>query len=214
MFEKMDSAHSLALDDVMRARHSVRSFGPAPLEKEDVNQILRAGLIAPYAAMAVVGKPDFRKFFVVPAGSAAQEKIKGIVAAKFPVYVEEIEKSAGLTPFVKMLKSGGPGMARSLFDKPCVVFAAERWGIPAIAPESLSYSMENMWLKATALKIGFQLLTIIPGMKLGNDEGICQLFGIRPGDYYLDGFALGYPASDYQQPPIKYPGFESNVKWL
>ena len=214
MYEKMDRSCSVALDEVMRARHSVRAFSPAPLEKEDVNQIVRAGLIAPYAAMAVVGKPDFRKFFVIPADSPVRGKVKDLIVSRFPKYVEEIERSAGPTPFVKMLKGGGPRMAGSLFDKPCIVVAGERWGVPAIAPESMSYCIENMWLKATSLKIGFQLLTVIPGMKLGNDREFCQLLGLQPGDYYLDGFALGYPASDYKQPPIKYPDFESSVKWV
>ena len=113
-----------------------------------------------------------------------------------------------------MLKAGGPKMAESLFDKPCVVIAAERWGIPAIAPESLSYSMESMWLKATTLKIGFQPLTVIAGQKLGDDTEVCDLLGIPRGEYHLDGFALGYPAPGFKPAPVKYPEFESSVRWL
>ena len=214
MYEKMDSSCSLALDKIMESRHSVRAFNPTPLKKEDVEQILRAGLKAPYAAIAVIGKPDFRKFFVIPADSPVRGKIKELVASKFPKYIEDFERSAGPVPFVKMLKAGGPKMVDGLFDKPCIVVAGELWGVPAIAPESLSYGLENAWLKATTLKIGFQLLSVIPGMKLGNDEEFCRLLGIKAGDYYLDGFALGYPASSYKQPPVQYPDFETNVKWL
>ncbi len=210
----MDHAHSVALDEVFKARHTVRGFSPAPLEKGDVDEIIRAGLIAPFAAMAVVGREDFRKFFIIPANSPMRGKVKDIIVARFPKYVEELEKEAGHTPFVKMLKGGGPGMVAALLDKPCIVIAAERWGVPAIAPESISYSLENIWLKAASLKIGFQLLSVISGLKLGNDEEFCQLLGIPLGEYHLDGFALGYPADKFNPAPVKYPDFESSVKWL
>ena len=214
MYEKMDHSHSMALDDILKARHTVRGFSPEPLKKEDVNSIIEAGLIAPFAMIAVAGREDFRKFFIIPADSPTREKIKSIVAGKFPDYAVKIEKEAGPTPFTKMLKAGGPKMAESLFDKPCVVIAAERWGVPAIAPESLSFSLESMWLKATSLKVGFQLLSVISGQKLGNDKEFCDLLGIPCGEYYLDGFALGYPAANFKPAPVKYPEFESSVRWL
>ena len=210
----MDHSHSVALDEVLKARHTVRSFSPAPLEKEDVDEIIRAGLIAPFGAMAVVGKTDFRKLFVVPANSSTKGKVKDVIINRFPKYLEDLEKEAGHTPFVKMLKGGGTGMIAALLDKPCLVIAAERRGVPAIAPESLSYSLESMWLKATTLKIGFQLLSVISGLKLGSDKEFCQILGIPPGEYHLDGFALGYPADDFKAAPVKYPDFEASVKWL
>jgi nitroreductase len=212
--EKMDHSHSVVLDEVLKARHSIRSFSPVPLKKEEIEQIIRAGLIAPFASIAVIGKTDFRKFFIIPAGSPVKGKIKDLIVSRFPKYAEELEKEYGPTPFVKMLKGGGPNMAAGLLEKPCLVIGGERWGSPAIAPESLSYCFENMWLKATSLNVGFQLLTVIPGMKLGNDKEFCQLLGIPPGEYYLDGFALGYPAENYKPASVRYPDFESSVKWL
>jgi len=210
----MDHSHGVALDEVIQARHTVRNFSPAPLEKEDIDEIMRAGLISPFASIAVIGKTDFRKFFIVPADSPTRGKIKDLIVARFPKYVEDLEKEFGPTPFVKMLKGGGTNMAAGLLDKPCLVIAAERWGSPAIAPESLSFCLENMWLKATTLKIGFQLISAISGLKLGNDTEFCRILGIPPGEYYVDGFALGYPAVNYKPAPVKYPDFESSVKWL
>jgi len=214
MFENMDSERSAALDEVINARHTVRGFSKEMPKKEDVERIIRAGLTSPYASIAVVGKDDFRKFFIVPSDSPMRNKLKAILRDRFPPYLEKFEKTAGSTPFTQMLKGGGPNMVAALLDKPCVIIAGERWGIPAIAPESLSFCLENMWLKATALKIGFQLLSVISGMKLGNDEEFCELLGIQPGEYYLDGFALGYPASGFKPAPVKYPDYEASVKWL
>jgi len=213
LFEIMDHSHSIALDEVIEARHSVRSFNPDPLKKDEIGQIIRAGLIAPYAGMAVIGKTDFRKFFIIDADSPMRGKVKNVITDRFPAYVADLEKKYGPVPFVKMLKGIGPNAA-SLLDKPCLVIAAERWGVPAIAPESLSYGLENIWLKAASHKIGFQLLSVISGLKLGNDKEFCQLLGIPAGEYYLEGFALGYPADGYKPAPARYPDFESSVTWV
>ena len=65
MFENITPEHSAALDVIVRARHSVRAFSPIPPRKEDIEAIIQAGLLAPFGALAVAGKPDFRKVFVI-----------------------------------------------------------------------------------------------------------------------------------------------------
>jgi nitroreductase len=205
---------SVALDEVLNSRRTVRAFSPEMPDREDVDRIIQAGLKAPYAAIAIGDKRDFRKFFIMASGTPVREKARDIIVDRFPAYVKECEKTAGSTPFVRMLSAGGQSMAASLLDKPCVVIAGERWGVPAIAPESLSFCLENMWLMATTLKIGFQLLSAVSGMKLGNDEEFCRLLGIKAGEYYLDGFALGYPAKGFKPAPVERPDFETSVKWL
>jgi len=61
MFEHIGVAHSQALDDILKARHTVREFSTIPPHKGYVEQIIRAGLIAPYASFPAAGKTDFRK---------------------------------------------------------------------------------------------------------------------------------------------------------
>jgi len=61
MFRNMTPDHSAALDFILRARRSVREFSPTPPEKADIEAIIQAGLLAPFGALAVAGKPDFRK---------------------------------------------------------------------------------------------------------------------------------------------------------
>ena len=65
MFENITPEHSAALDVIIRARHSVRAFSPIPPSQEAIEAIIQAGLLAPFAALAVAGKPDFRKVFVI-----------------------------------------------------------------------------------------------------------------------------------------------------
>jgi hypothetical protein len=49
-----------------------------------------------------------------------------------------------------------------------------------------------MWLKATALDLGFQLVSATAQMD-GNPE-FCAMLGISPGEWALEGCAIGYPA--------------------
>lgn len=44
---------------------------------------------------------------------------------------------------------------------PYLIIVAERRGIPPIEQKSLSHVMQNMWLKSTALGLGFELVSVI-----------------------------------------------------
>ena len=50
--------------------------------------------------------------------------------------------------------------------------------------------MENMWLKATALWMGFRLISAIS--QQSDNQDICKLLGLTPGELALVGCALGY----------------------
>ncbi len=60
MFEDITPEHSAALDVIIRARHSVRAFSSTPPSQEAIEAIIQAGLLAPFGALAVAGKSDFR----------------------------------------------------------------------------------------------------------------------------------------------------------
>ena len=65
MFEKITPEMSSALDVIIRARRSVRAFNSTPPSQQTIEAIIQAGLLAPFGALAVAGKPDFRKVFVI-----------------------------------------------------------------------------------------------------------------------------------------------------
>ena len=212
MFENVTPEHSTALDVILKARHSVRAFSSTPPSREAVEAIIQAGLLAPFAALAVAGKPDFRKVCVFRNSSAAMEAAASILKNRIAKQADELEKKAGSTPFVQNLKrigqQGVPGVGRA----PYFVVVGERKGMPPIAAQSLSYCLQNMWLKATSLGIGFQLVSAT--MQMDSDLDFCRLLGIPTGEYALDGCALGYPADKYQPPPVEYPTLEKSVSWL
>ena len=84
--------------------------------------------------------------------------------------------------------------------------------MPPVAAQSLSYCLANMWLKATSLGIGLQLISAT--MQMDMDPDFCRLLSIPVGEYALDGCALGYPADKYQPPSVEYPSLEKSVSWL
>lgn len=65
MFENITPELSPALDVIIKSRRSVRAFSSIPPSQEAIEAIIQAGLLAPFAALAVAGKPEFRKVFVI-----------------------------------------------------------------------------------------------------------------------------------------------------
>jgi nitroreductase len=212
MFENITSEHSLALDVIIRARRSVRAFSSTPPSQEAIEAIIQAGLLAPFAALAVAGKPDFRKVFVIRQSSAAMEIAADILKNKIAKFADELEKKAGPVPFVQNLKRIGQQGVSGVGNAPYYVVVGERKGMPPVAAQSLSYCLHNMWLKATSLGIGLQLVSAT--MQMDNDPDFCRLLGITGGEYALDGCALGYPADNFQPLSVEYPTLAKSVSWL
>ena len=208
MFENITREHSDVLDLIIRERHSVRAFGSTPPDRESIEAIVQAGLLAPFAAFAVGGKPGFRKVFVIQKSSPAMQSASDIIKNRMAKMAQELEKKVGPLPFVQKLKQGVP----SLGAAPYFVIVGERKGMPPIAAQSLSYCLQNMWLKATSRGIGFQLVSAT--MQMDGDSEFCGLLNIPCGEYALDGCALGYPAENFQPAPVEYPTLADSVFWL
>ncbi len=71
--------------------------------------------------------------------------------------------------------------------------------MPAVQQQSLAHALENMWLMATALGLGMQLVTATSQM--GGDPDFCGVLGVPAGAYALNGCAIGVPT----QPPEVRP---------
>jgi nitroreductase len=212
MFENITPEHSAAIDVIIRARHSVRAFSSIPPPQEAVEAIIQAGLLAPFGALAVAGKPDFRKVFVIRNSSATMKAAAALLKDRMAKQADELEKKVGSGPFVQNLKRiaqhGVPGVGNA----PYFIVVGERKGMPPIAAQSLSYCISNMWLMATSLRIGLQLVSAT--IQMENDPDFCRLLGVPYGEYALDGCALGYPADNYQFAPVEYPSLTKSVRWL
>jgi nitroreductase len=139
---------------------------------------------------------------------AATDSLKNRMAK----LADALEKKVGPVPFVQNLKRIGQQGVAGVGNAPYFVVVGERKGMPPVAAQSLSYCLHNMWLKATSLGIGLQLVSAT--MHMDSDPDFCRLLNIPSGEYALDGCALGYPADNYQPPSVEYPTLAKSVSWL
>lgn len=217
--EKFDPKN-IVLDEIIINRRTHRKFKQEFPTENDINTIINAGLHAPFAAAAVVNTEDyFRRFFVL------KRDYKSMIIAASLIFEEVVAMSSNLEIAMKsdpelreqaigfanrlaMIKKMGkvPGVGTA----PYFIVVAEKKGFPAVEQQSLAHCMENMWLKATALGLGFQLVSATAQMD--DNPEFCSVLGINPAEWALNGCVIGYPAEELTssvRPPV-----EEVTRWL
>jgi len=211
---------NICLDQILAERRSHRLFTPEVPPGETILRIIHAGLLAPYAAAAVGNSGDyFRRFFVMKKGSASMDAAALLAMRQVTLMAEDLEKTMEKNPalrkmaisFVqrlagirKMGRVPGTGTA------PYYIVVAERKGFPPVEQQSLAHCLENMWLKATALNLGFQMVSVTAQMS--SDPAFCAILGITMGEWELMGCAIGYPREELGlsvRPPV-----DDVTRWL
>ena len=206
------------LDEIVEARRTIRVFAEKIPPKEAVEQIMKAGSLAPYAALAVAGRAEFRRIFVFERGTPARNEAARLVQLRVQRVLEKMLQARGGAPadrprdeaYISRLKMLADNGHPSLAAAPYYIVVAEYQGFPAAGLQSLAHVLENMWLKATALGLAFQLISVTESM--AEDEAFVRLLGLPFGEYVIDGCAVGYPGAD--PPPAPRPDMSSGVKWL
>ena len=206
------------LDEIVEARRTIRVFAEKIPPKEAVEQIMKAGSLAPYAALAVAGRAEFRRIFVFERGTPARNEAARLVQLRVQRVLEKMLQARGGAPadrtrdavYISRLKMLADNGHPSLAAAPYYIVVAEYQGFPAAGLQSLAHVLENMWLKATALGLAFQLISVTESM--AEDEAFARLLGLPFGEYVMDGCAIGYPGAD--PPPAPRPDMRSAIKWL
>jgi nitroreductase len=211
---------NVALDQILAERRSYRMFRPEFPPEDAIRRIIHAGLLAPFAAAAVGDSTDyFRRFFVMKKGSQSMTAAAPLVMAEIHHMSESLheemknnlrlrEHGIGFARRLAMIKKQGivPGIGTA----PFYIVVAERKGFPPVALQSLAHCMENMWLKATALELGFQMVSITSEM--AHNPEFCKILGINPNEWEMMGCAIGYP-QEMLSPSIR-PPVEDVTRWL
>lgn len=215
-FSKISPECSRYLDEVLESRRSIRAFKPEIPSEEAVKEVLKAGILAPYASMAA--DKDVRRFVVISRDSPATPRIAELVrkraAATYQRLNDEMQRKPELKDkahrFAKRLEAVSKEGIPAIGTAPYYVVVAERRGFPPVGQQSLAHCLENMWLKATSLGLGFQLISITAEMAL--DKDFCDLLGIPFGEFELNGCALGYPA--IEPAPASRPEVDEVTRWI
>jgi nitroreductase len=206
------------LDDIILARRTIRAFSKDVPPRDMIEQLIRAGLRAPYAALAVGSREDFRRVIVFRQGTPAMAEAGRLIQHAVRKRLDDVERARGRAAapgdpdfvYLDRIKALAENGHPSLRTAPYFLVLAEYQGVPPAALRSLAHALENMWLKATALGLAFQLISVTESMS--EDKEFVRLLGLRLGEYVLDGCAVGYPAAEPGEVRRPEPG--RVTKWL
>ena len=177
-----------ALMRVIAARRSIRSFGEEMPDRDALDQVIAAGLAAPYAAAMAPGATLDRRFFVRPRGSAALTAAAAAIQAHAAAALATAEVPP---PLRARLEPVAEGRILGVGTAPFYVVLAERGTTTPVQQQSLAHVLENMWLMATALGLGMHLVSVTTTM--ADDPAFCRILGLPVGEYALNGCASGVP---------------------
>lgn len=204
------------LDGIILERRTHRRFKEEIPSDDLIMDIIHAGLHAPFAAAAVGNEKDyFRRFFIIRKNSETMASLKPLIFGEVLRIDQILEKNEQLraqaTGFMNrlaMIKEMGfvPGVGTA----PFYIVIAEKKGFPPVEQESLAHCLENMWLKATALGLGFQLVSITAQM--ADNVEFCRILGLHSGKWGLMGCAIGYPVEKLS--PSTRPSVKDVTTWL
>ena len=205
------------IDDIIKSRRSIRSFKEEIPPEEDIKEIINAGMLAPYATLLVDSKEDFRRFFVIKKGQTRNE-IANImhnqVKAVYGGIKAEAEKNPQMKAKVQVLldtlKSRAENGIPNMEDAPYFIVVAETKGPMPVEMQSIAHCLENMWLKATALGLGFELVSATE--QIATNEEFCKILGVPPKKYGLNGCLIGYPTTI--PPSSHHPDPEQSTEWI
>lgn len=205
-------------DNIIKNRRSIRFFKEKIPPKELIEEIIEAGLFAPYAAQAVSDEEYFRKFIVISKNNPKLKELANIAKNKVRLMSKglktQMEKNPYLkenaTSFLKRLELFSDKGVLGIGTAPYYIVVAEKKGFPPVEQQSLAHCLQNMWLKATVLNLGFHIVSATA--QIAEDEDFCKILGINPGEYELNGCAIGYPK---EIPSINSrPNVKDVAKWI
>jgi nitroreductase len=206
-----------ALDEIIASRRTIRSFSQDAPPREMIEAVLQAGLLAPFAGLAVGSGKDHRRFVVIPRDSEASARAADMIKRQMVIARDQFRQEMQQDPSVGQQGKAYAKVLEMISERglplgnaPFYIVIAERKGIPPAEAQSLAHCLQNMWLKATALGLGFQLISAT-GVMSGSKE-FCELLGVPFGEFRLDGCLIGYP----DRPPalIDRPHLTDVMTWL
>jgi nitroreductase len=199
-------------------RRSTRNFSNEIPSKDLIESVIHAGSLAPFAAASSSNKYG-RKFIVISRSNSALLELAEVVKEQAKKAYKELSEKIDVVPelgvkakiFLGRLEMTAKQGPLGIGSAPYYIVVAEPKGIPEVQMQSIAHCMENMWLKATELGLGFHLVSIT-GQMCDNPD-FCRVINLPVGEYKIDGCAIGYPPLELPPKP-EYPSISKITTWL
>ncbi len=210
------SSDNLALDNIMKSRRICRKFTDQVPSKEDVEAVVSAGRLAPYASISSGDVDVFRHFYVIFKDNPLLDKIEQLIKDQTVIDLSILHEEMAEDEFLKTYGVGLEKMWSNVAENglpvfpnpPCLIVIAEWRGARRAERQSLAHTIQNMWLKATALNLDFNMISPLESM--WDNEDFCALFDLPAGKYGFHGCIVGYrEAEKLVSKPIS-----DQVHWL
>lgn len=201
MFTSNDTA---VIDSVLDARYTCRSFSDKVPSKEEIEAVIHAGAISPFASIAAKEVTPFRHFFVFTKGDERLETINRLYREQSAADLANLQIEKETDEFLKnnsesLEKLWGTASVRgaNVFpDPPCYIVVAEWRGARRAERQSLAHLMQNMWIKATSMNMAFNVISVTESMV--NNKEFCDIFGLPVGMYGFHACVLGWDKNPAQ----------------
>jgi nitroreductase len=205
------------LNEVIRSRRTIRSFH-GEISDETLLKILESGIYAPFGGATGIGLKEIRKIFIFRQNTESMKVARDIINAQIKSSAYRIGVLLKLMPFLRkkmqafanrlknLSENGIPGLTEGAF----YIVIAEKSGFPPIEKQSLSHTMENIWLTATAYGLGFHLVSATG--QLSKNKKFMKILGLNQGEWALDGCVIGVPKSI--PPPRENRKIENFITWM
>ncbi len=194
-----------SLEEIIKIRRSTRNFSKEVPSEEILTKIIASAVYAPYGGATGIPLDDLRKVFVFKQNTENMEKAKEIFLLQIRRNAKKLNRLLTLLPFMKkkmqifankvngLAKGGVPALSNAAY----FIVLAEKKGFPSVEKQSMAHAFENMWLMATDLDLGFQLVSATN--TLSKNKDFLRLLNLKKGEYALDGCVIGYPKSNAEK---------------
>jgi len=202
-----------SLTDLITSRRTIRSFTTETPPIEDIKEIIQSAIFAPYGGASGIPLNEIRKIFVFSQNTEPMEKARELLLSQIKKNARKMNILLILLPFLRRkmrpfsnrLNALSKNGISSLNEAAHFIVVAEKMrvppGFPPIEKQSIAHAMQNMWLTATNLGLGFQLLSETGS--LSKNKQFLKLLGLQRGNYAIDGCLIGFPN--------KYPAIRKEI---
>jgi nitroreductase len=205
------------LDEVIRSRRTIRSFY-GEISDETLMKILESGIYAPFGGATGIPLKEARKIFIFRQNTESMKILRDIINAQLKSGASRFGLLLKLMPFLRkkmqvfanrlknLSENGIPGLTEGAF----YIIIAEKSGFPPVEKQSLSHTMENIWLTTTAYGLGFHLVSATS--LLSKNKKFMKILALNQGEWALDGCVIGVPKG--MPPPREDRKIENFITWI